>query len=220
MNNRFFEPFRGSQYEEGIRGKKVLVLGASFYCPIKECIFFNECTNPEKKDSSKFDSICPYNNGSDLHNQPSDADGRTYHIFGKFMSQFADNEDKNSIWERLSFTNYLQFFSPTIITYEKYLSNRDFLAFLETLREFKPDIVISWGTAILKSIRENNPYIIDKEDLPCSDYYLCHIKLPDDNHTITLVSAYHPSSMRYWKNDLDLLKKYTEIALNERTTHR
>lgn len=213
MDNRFFEPFIGTRYNEGIRGKRVLVLGASFYCAKKECVFFNECTNPEKKDSSKFDNICPYNNGSPLHNEPANADGRPYHVFGRFMQQFVSDED--DIWQRLAFTNYLQFFSPTMITKESYLSNRDFEAFLETLRELKPDIVISWGTAILNAIRRDNPYVIDKDILPKSNYYLCHMQLPNDNHMITLVSGYHPSSMRYWYNNLDTLKHYLMIALNE-----
>ena len=215
MKFRFFEPFVGSHYKEGIRGKRVLVLGASFYCTNNECVFFNECTNPEKKDSSRFDSICPHNNGSALHDYPSEADGRAYQCFNEFMRQFVDEGD---IWQRVSFTNYLQFFSPTIITKKKYLSNRDLEAFRETLRELKPDIVISWGTVILESLRDNNPDVIDKEDLPNSNYYICHIKLPDDNHTITLVSGYHPSS-RYWKSNLDNLRYYIELALNERTTH-
>ena len=213
MDNRFFEPFIGTRYNEGIRGKRVLVLGASFYCAKKECVFFNECTNPEKKDSSKFDNICPYNNGSPLHNEPANADGRPYHVFGRFMQQFVSDED--DIWQRLAFTNYLQFFSPTMITKESYLSNRDFEAFLETLRELKPDIVITWGTAVLNAMRRDNPYVIDIDDLPQSDYYLCHIQLPNDNNTITLVSGYHPSSMRYWYNNLDTLKHYLMIALNE-----
>lgn len=215
MKFRFFEPFVGLHYKEGIRGKKVLVLGASFYCTNNECVFFNECTNPDKKDSSRFDSICPQNNGSALHDYPKEAGGRAYPLFEEFMRQFVDEGD---FWPRVSFTNYLQFFSPTIITKKKYLSNRDLEAFRETLRELKPDIVISWGTAILESLRDNNPDVIDKKDLPNSDYYICHIKLPDDNHTITLVSGYHPSS-RYWKSNLGNLRYYIELALNERTTH-
>ena len=35
MEDRFFQPFKGSEYDKGISGKKVLVLGASFYCTIK-----------------------------------------------------------------------------------------------------------------------------------------------------------------------------------------
>lgn len=58
MNNRFFKPFEGKKYKEGINGKKILVLGASFYCNWdgndgrNKCEFFDECTNPMKRDST------------------------------------------------------------------------------------------------------------------------------------------------------------------------
>ena len=32
MGSRFFTPAKGEKYEEGINGKKILVVGASFYC--------------------------------------------------------------------------------------------------------------------------------------------------------------------------------------------
>ena len=59
MGKRFFNPYVGENYARGIKGKKVLVLGASFYCSHVDCEFYKQCTNVEKKDSSLFDSICP-----------------------------------------------------------------------------------------------------------------------------------------------------------------
>ena len=50
----FFKPFKGDKYEIGINGKKVLVVGASFYCNKTDCPFFADCTNVAKKDSSKY----------------------------------------------------------------------------------------------------------------------------------------------------------------------
>lgn len=41
----FFNPFVGSNYHKGISGKRILVLGASFYCPKTEYPFFISCTN-------------------------------------------------------------------------------------------------------------------------------------------------------------------------------
>ena len=55
----FFKPFKGDKYEIGINGKKVLVVGASFYCNKTDCPFFADCTNVAKKDSSKYDKSCP-----------------------------------------------------------------------------------------------------------------------------------------------------------------
>lgn len=218
MNNRFFNPFVGTKYDEGIHGKKVLVLGASFYCNWDgKCNFFAECTNPILKDSSKFDNICPSyrDSGRLLSDEPSYSvleNYKAYQVFANFMQQFVDNKEED-VWQRMAFTNYLQFFSPTIVTKKEYLSKRDFEAFCETLKELQPNIVIVWGMAILEKVREENPYVTDYENLPQTDWYVCHITMPEVNHEIDLVSSYHPSSVRYWYNNLDKLTKYMSLVL-------
>ena len=73
-SNIFFKPYVGTFYNEGIHGKKVLVLGASFYCSISQCIYHKDCTNENIKDSSPFDDICPYYDVA-LHNAPSEENG-------------------------------------------------------------------------------------------------------------------------------------------------
>ena len=103
--------------------------------------------------------------------------------------------------------------SPTIDTKKEYLSQRDFDAFCETLRELQPDIVVAWGMQIIEEIRENNPYVIDLEKLPETEYYVCHIRMPGVSHDITLVCCYHPSSMSYWYNNLDKLAAYMQQVL-------
>ena len=219
--NRFFTPFIGSKYYEGICGKKILVLGASFYCSTKKCRFFDECTSPEKKDSSKFDTICPdyVNDDKKLSKEPLytvEERFSAYKNFERFMRQFIDDESED-VWERMAFTNYLQFFSPTVKTKKSYLSQRDFEAFCETLQELHPDVVISWGVAILEEIREKNKYIptSEIERLPETEYYVCHMKVPNVEHKITLISSYHPSSVRYWYNDLEKLGKYVKQVIEE-----
>lgn len=50
MRKYFFEPFVGENYLEGIRGKKILVVGASFYCnESSRCQFFKDCTDVTKR---------------------------------------------------------------------------------------------------------------------------------------------------------------------------
>ena len=63
---RFFIPYIGDKYEIGINGKKVLVLGASFYCLNKDCDFFADCTDYDKKDSSAYNYDCPSKDGDEL----------------------------------------------------------------------------------------------------------------------------------------------------------
>lgn len=222
MNTRFFSPFIGSRYRNGVCGKRILVLGASFYCnhtpdSNKPCPFFEECTDPMKKDSSKFDNICPYykESGLRLSDEPSNAiaeNYRAYQNFAKFIQQFVEDKDED-VWQRMAFTDYLQFFSPTVITKKEYLSQRDFDAFCETLRELQPDIVVAWGMAIIEEIREHNPYVTDLEKLSETEWYVCHMKVPGVSHEIALVCCYHPSSVLYWYNDLDKLSKYFKATL-------
>ena len=108
MGSRFFNPFKGEKYDEGICGKKLLVLGASFYCDKKSCKYFDVCTDIINKDSSKFDTICPEyskdeKNPLKLSEEPSNAIEeryRAYQNFANFMQQFI--EDKNEdVWDRM-----------------------------------------------------------------------------------------------------------------------
>jgi hypothetical protein len=81
-SKRFFVPFVGSEFSIGINGKKVLVLGASFYCLNKNCKFYAECTDYDKKDSSAHNYDCPSKDGDELRNQPTDTpNNRVYNTF-------------------------------------------------------------------------------------------------------------------------------------------
>ena len=79
-SNIFFKPYVGTFYNEGIHGKKVLVLGASFYCCKTECPYYKNCTNEDLKDSSPYDELCPFYDVA-LHTSPSTEDGVAYNKF-------------------------------------------------------------------------------------------------------------------------------------------
>ncbi len=217
--NRFFNPFVGSKYEEGICGKKILVLGASFYCNKFECQYFSKCTNPESKNSSDYNKKCPYPEceGKPLSDYPTTAINERYKPYQKFqrlIQSIIGSCNYEETWNRMSFTDYVQFFVPTTKTEKSYLSQRDFEALCETIKELQPDVVFSWGMAILEEIREKNKYVIDKEKLSETDYYVCHMRVPDVNHEITLISSYHPSSgKKYWDNHLETLQKHVKQVL-------
>lgn len=232
MKERFFNPYKGPEYDKGICGKKVLVLGASFYCPKKDCKFWSECTNPEKKDSSKFDEICPYyanvKGHPKLSDEPTNAIGdaiKTYRIFAELMYQFLTGEEKEQykgydeyvIWNKMAFTDYVQFFLPTTNTYPSYFSNRDFDAFVQTIQELKPDVIIAWGLPVTAEIRDNPDHkdlFTDLEKLPETEKYICHMKVPGIEHTITYVNCYHPSSRTYWYSCLESLSTYLRQVFN------
>ena len=232
MEDRFFKPYVGKEYKTGIRGKKVLVLGASFYCPKKDCEYWAECTNPEKKDSSKFDEICPYYANVEGHPKLSDEPTnaiddciKTYKIFAQFMYQFLTDEEKGQyegydeyvIWDRMAFTDYVQFFLPTTNTYPSYFSKRDFDAFIQTIQELKPDVIIAWGKTVTAEIRDNPAHkdlFTDLEKLSETEKYICHMKVPEIEHTITYVNCYHPSSRSNWYNCRESLSAYLQEIFN------
>ena len=220
----FFNPFVGSNYHKGINGKKILVLGASFYCPKTECSFFSSCTNTTIKDSSPYDHICPeYSaNGICLHDEPTNSIENwypTYQTFAKGLEQFVGDADYKNIWSHLAFTNYVQFFLPSNgenfrATNTSDLSERDFDAFIEVVKELSPDIVIVWGCVINSSVKEKNKYVYDKKLLKQNEDYLCHMRVPGVNHDIAIVNPNHPSSAS-WHSDKERFLFYLSKALNE-----
>jgi len=221
---RFFEPFVGDKYQEGINGKKILVVGASFYCNHTKCQFFLKCTNTENKDSSQFDDKCPeyVKTGKQLHREPTycinDAP-RTYKTFAAYISTLIGDESYEQAWSYLAFTNYVQFFLPCKgksfrDTRMTDLSERDFHAFNETLVELQPDIVIIWGCVFNSRLREENEYIVDKSELGQSEWYVCHINVPGCHHDVTLINPYHPSSSA-WHSKIDTFDKYLSMELTK-----
>ena len=215
--HHFFEPYVGNHYKEGIHGKKILVLGASFYCNCVKCPFFASCTSVILKDSSEFDSKCPeYKSaGKQLHLEPcycvEDAP-TTYQRFAAYMGKHLGTEDYDTVWEYLAFTNYVQFFLPATNgsfreTMWSDLSERDFAAFTEVVQQLQPDIVVVWGNVINSALKERNPYLVDMKELQETEYYVCHLDVPGVNHPVAVINPYHPSSGA-WYSDQEKFDNY------------
>lgn len=217
----FFTPFKGEKYEEGICGKKVLVIGASFYCNRTDCKYYNDCTDTKKKDSSQYDKQCSCNDGQPLSAEPSLAvewDLRTYINFADSIKDFCGTS-RDEIWQYVAFTNYVQYMlganSNYRPTYKSDLTERDYRAFNETLISLQPDIVIIWGCVINSRLKEQNEYIVDKNRLEETDYYVCEIQLPQMNKKVTIINPYHPSMNTYWTPNVEKFKEYLKIELNK-----
>lgn len=211
---RFFNPYRNKEkYPIGINGKKVLVLGASFYCD-KECPKHEECTNPETRISRDYDTTCPeyVEKGLKLSDEPSNVDA-SYRAYKNFQRLVTDATGIEDMWQYIAFTNYVQFMLPSYRTKKSYLTEHDYEAFNQTLIELKPDVVISWGVVILEEIREKNKYSTDLEKLPETEWYISHIEMEEVGHPITLLSVYHPSSSA-WYTDYQKALKYLRDALD------
>jgi len=224
MKHRFFMPFVGNKYQKGIMGKKILAVGASFYCNHTECKFFSNCTDEENKNSSPLDKLCPeYEKvGKLLHNEPSycieDAP-RTYKKFATYISKLIGNDNYEEAWSHIAFTNYVQFFLPSRSNYFREtrisdLSERDFHAFNETLVQLQPNIVIIWGCIFNSRLREQNEFLVDLGELDRTEWYVCHIKITGVDHEIALINPYHPSSSA-WFSNIETFDKYISRELSK-----
>lgn len=222
MAERFFQPYIGEHYWEGVNGKKILVLGASFYCKEVKCPYFTKCTDVEEKDSSKYDELCPsyQESGNALRYEPENVitDGTYAHItFADDIANIIGTSDASEVWSKLAFTNYVQFMLPALN--DKYretlpsdLSARDFHSFLETLAELRPDIVIIWGCTINIPLMDKNPYIVDESQLKKSNHYMCQIMNSSTGKPVILLNPYHPS-YGGWKSNLTIFREYFKKAL-------
>ena len=224
MSSRFFNPFVGRDYHTGFRGKRILVLGASFYCNKTDCRFFKQCTDVDLKNSSAYDSICPEyaKENKLLSNEPSyciEYRPRTYQTFANCMQSLMGTVGYDSTWARMAFTNYIQFFLPATEgifrdTRATDMCERDFEVFTETLKELQPHIVVVWGCVINSCLKEDNPYLVSREELDETEWYLCHIQVPGISHKIAILNPFHPSSP-HWNKALPEFKKYFDKAVAE-----
>ena len=175
MSERFFNPFVGDKYWDGIGNNDycVLVLGASVYCNHQsKCSHYDKCTREDNKDSSGFNFDCPvpeYDSDGDatpLEDYPIYACSGTYTRFSNKMEEYFDDLfDGDSIWDHVAFTEYVQFFMNHKNTYPDDLSERDLEAFCETLDELRPDVVIVWGDTVANALRESC-YAVEADEAP------------------------------------------------------
>lgn len=218
---RFFNPFIGENYEAGLSGKRVLVIGDSFYCAhSKDCKYFQECTDIVKKDSRRFDAMCPHY-GRNLSDAPAGELGemyKAYKNFGEFLSEYVEGSNNITVWDYVAFTNYVQFFVPSATAHSRSaVSERDFEAFKETIMELKPDIVFVWGTIAGEAIRRGRAevYDYDTPEFHAKEGYICHLRLDGLDKDVVIINTYHPCNMYgRWSSNLPQLKKYTDEEIN------
>lgn len=215
---RFFEPYVGKKYyEEGVNGKKVLVLGASSYCEDETCGIRDKCTNTTAKNSEKANGeVCKYVTPryNDLSKWPAKAiaERRSNVSHRKFTCFLQAVLLKENPWDYVAFTNYVQFIIPQKKTEYKYLSQRDVDAFKEVVGKLKPDVVIIWGSVVSNKLKQLFCITPDnKSELKKNDDYLW--KTTINNKNVVMVSLYHPSYEPGWSEWLCRACKYVKKAL-------
>ena len=209
---RLFNPYVGEEYEKGINGKKILVVGASFYCNEKQCDHFNKCTNKESrlynKNCTAYQKISRF-----LEDSPEieiDEGHRAYKRFAKDMLNILGIESNDdyyeTFWCKVAFTNYIQNILPSWKTYSSYCSDVDIEALSEVIEDLKPmpDVIIVWGSIVSEPIKRNLCYDVDNQN--ATSGYVCHIKKGEKD--IVLLNTYHPAYSKY--KDNGNLEKYVK----------
>ena len=141
MKHVKFEPWVGNKYTDGFCGRKILVIGESFYCSEEEAIatlttqIVEDYLAIRKGDFRK-------NNGDWT---------KTYLKFERsLVGEETKPEKSQEIWNSIAFYNYLQVpmsgarESGSPIDYKNAEK-----AFFEVLDELQPDLIIVWGVGKL-----------------------------------------------------------------------
>ena len=135
-----FPPWIGKKYNDGIGGKKILVLGESHYC-----------AKPE--DDTPFVTRMVIENLLDPAAE-HEAYKNTYTKFERALAgKVLDWQEKAELWNSIIFYNYVQIpmtgprISPTV---EEFKDSAQ--AFFEVLDRYCPDCVIVWGKRLYNNL--------------------------------------------------------------------
>ncbi len=130
-----FEPWIGDNYNEGIDGKKVLVLGESHYCASLSD------AHPSMTKEVIRDLFDP---DSEFENYKNTYTKFAKSITGNFGKMSV--EEKATFWHSVAFYNYVQepISGPRVAPTEAQFKLSE-QAFREVLATLRPDVVIAWG---------------------------------------------------------------------------
>lgn len=219
-SNIFFTPRKGDRYLEGIRGHKVMVLGASHFCKQTNCNYHSQCTDSKCKDSSPYNLLCEFSDVELKNTTRNDIDNfivgnnsiEAYKNFSNFIVNETDfaNSPKE-VFSLIVFYNFIQFFQPEMKTKEEYISERDYLALLEVIKKYTPELIIVWGTEVGNYLKKKGS--VKTEIKNANQDYL--FRIPTISKSIMFLNIYHPCDLyKHFSNDIDNFKKYLSLVIN------
>ncbi len=192
----FFHPWIGKNYKNGIKNKKILIIGESHICGgCKE-----QCgdLNIEDKECREMTTIAvrhflDYKQGKvDFKHWMN-----TYTRFSNvFQNKKLSEDEMFEFWNNISFYNYVQFatnearISPSS---DEFTNSEN--AFLEILDELKPDLVIAWGDRLWSNMPLGGQYKKSESSKINWGKGLYYYKL--ENTEIPVMCTYHPSSSAF-----------------------
>ena len=191
MKHVRFEPWKGENYEtSGFNGKKILVIGESFYCSEEDAV----ATLTEKVVTD----YLKIRDGESLDNK-----GGWTNTYLKFERSLVGHgtkpKESREIWNSIAFYNYLQVpmsgprESGVAIDY-KNAEN----AFFEVINELQPDLIIVWGVGKLFNNMPEDRWtwgeqlVVDGWSIKNGYYQL------DNEKRTRCIAVYHPSTGYQW----------------------
>lgn len=190
-----FNPWVGKNYEQGINGKKVLVLGESHYCAPVES---RRCTG----------HICNQENAKKCSDFTIETMNEFVYSYwgGKYQQTFLtferqvtnkelSQEEREEFWNSLMFYNYLQYAlegprqEPSPTQWKMWAQSEE--AFEELLQKYLPDKIIVWGKRLFEALPEWDSSLEtlvteDGQQAPVRDYHF-------QGKAISALQVYHPA---------------------------
>ena len=193
-------PWVGPDYENGINGKKIMVLGHCHYC--------DDGSDDEKFTINILNGYikwikqgCPQER--DENGKIKDLWTRTYRAFAKAFLGYESCEDEISlVWNRILFYNYVQVSVPSAdskpIAKDYHESEKGFKS---VLTQYNPDIIFVWGNVYNRTPNnigdglkaEGCSINVDGLVVPCWKYTLPSGKI------CMMVKLHHPSLGFSWE---------------------
>ena len=189
-----FEPWKGKNYlTTGFNGKKILVIGESFYCSEEEADKY-AATLTEKI----VNDYLAIRNGEFRENK-----GEWTNTYLKFERSLVGEETtperSREIWNSIAFYNYLQIpmsgarESGSPIDYKNAEK-----AFFEVINELQPDLIIVWGVGKLFNNMPEDRWTWGKRlDVDGWDINNGYYQL-DNEKQVRCIAVYHPSTGYQW----------------------
>ena len=192
MRDVKFLPWVGKNYNDGLNGRRILVLGESHYCDESEATA--DITN------RVMEKYLTKPNGHE-------AWMNTFKKFERALVGFETTpEDSEKIWNSVSFYNFIQRpIGDTRIagTKEDYLKGEK--PFFKVLNELQPGYIVVWGSRLYENMpytnwTERETVLVDGGTHITGTYRL------KNSHDVNVISTYHPSAAfdwHYWHKVLE-----------------
>ena len=190
-----FKPWVGKNYDKGINGKKVLVLGESHYCsPIEKRNCMGKiCTQQNVSNCANFTIKVV---GDYVNHYSGEKYEQTFLCFERAVAnRELSQTEREEFWNSVMFYNYLQYAmdapnqQPSATQWKMWAQSEE--AFRELLETYEPDKIIVWGQRLFNALPE---WDSTKDMLIATDGQQTPLRIYNFNSKkIPAMQVYHPS---------------------------